>query len=276
MRYCLSALDEIDARLRSARRILIATDFDGTLCPIADSPFEVHVAPATLEVLRHAAACSRLTLAVISGRALADVRCRLPLDIAFAGNHGLEIAGGGLSFEHAGARQLRPVLAEACAALAGVLREWPAAWVEDKGLSATLHFRKVDQRHHNALLFAARRCLGAFGPQLALRAGKRALEIRPKVQWDKGSALQHIVEQTGPFDVAVCLGDDGTDETMFRANSGQLNIRIGCCTGTAATHYLSDPAEVTILLSHIVDICNSEVQAPLTTAQASAMACSGD
>jgi trehalose 6-phosphate phosphatase len=237
---------------------LIATDFDGTLCPIADDPSGVHVARATLEILRHAGACQRLSLAVISGRALGDVRRRLPLDITFAGNHGLEIAGGGLSFEHAGARQLRPSLASACEELAGVLREWPTAWVEDKGLSATLHFRKVDRRHHTSLLFTARRCLGAFGSKVALRAGNRALEIRPKVQWDKGSALEYILAQTGPFDVCVCMGDDRTDETMFRANRNQPNIRIGWSTGSAATYYLADPAEVAILLAHIVDVCNSE------------------
>ena len=44
---------------------------------------------------------------------------------------------------------------------------------------------------------------------------------------------------------------------MFRANRDQLNFRIGCVTGTAATHYLFDSAGVAILLSHIVDLCNS-------------------
>ena len=43
---------------------------------------------------------------------------------------------------------------------------------------------------------------------------------------------------------------------MFRANSGQMNIRIGHPgSRSAATHYLLDPAEVAIVLSHIVDLC---------------------
>ncbi|MGB6941219.1 MAG: trehalose-phosphatase [Bryobacteraceae bacterium] len=258
MKYCLAALPEIDPILRAAGRILIATDFDGTLCPIVDVPSQASVAPATLEILQQATDCNRLTLAVISGRALADVQRRLPLDITFAGNHGLEISGGGVEFENAEARQLRPVLADACEVLGDVVREWPAAWVEDKGLSATLHFRQVDQRRHNSLLFAARHALGAFGSQLALRAGNRALEIRPRVEWDKGSALQYILEKSGPFDTCISIGDDRTDETMFRANRGQLNIRVGCVSGSAATHYLSDSAEVALFLSHVIDVCNSE------------------
>lgn len=265
MKYCLSMLREVDTVLRGPGRVLIATDFDGTLCPIADTPSEVHLRPATLEILRHATTCPRLTMAVISGRALADIRHRLPLNMVFAGNHGLEIAGGGIIFEHDGARQVRPAVAGACEALTGLLPQWPAAWVEDKGLSATLHFRQVDQRHHNTLLHAARHCVGAFGPQLSLRVGKRALEVRPKVQWDKGSAFEYIRERAGPFDACICLGDDRTDESMFRANRGQLNVRIGCALGSAATHYLSDPTEAIILLSHIVDICGSQSRLPWRT-----------
>ncbi len=260
MTYCLSALADIDKMLEEAQRVLIATDFDGTLCPIAQAPSEVHLAPATLEILRHLAACPRITLAVISGRGLEDVRRRLPLDVIFAGNHGLELSGCGFAFEHATARELRPSIAKACEILTEALCQWPPAWVEDKGLSATLHFRKVDPRYHNSLLLAARRALGVLGRDVALRVGRLALEIRPRVQWDKGSALEYIQERAGPFDACVCLGDDRTDESMFCANSGQLNIRVGRLTGSAATHYVTDPTEVAILLSHIVDVCGSEAR----------------
>ena len=272
MKYCLSILPEIDALLREGGRVLIASDFDGTLCPISESPAQVKLAPATLEILRHAAACPRMKLAVISGRALADVRRRVPVDIIFAGNHGLEIAGGGLAFEHAGARQLRPSLEEACRVLRDAIQEWPEAWVEDKGLSATLHFRRVDKRRHSALLFAARRSLGMFGQKLALRMGNRALEVRPKVEWDKGTALKYIEAGLGPFDSCICLGDDRTDESMFRANQKQLNISVGRYKGTLANHYLSDAADVTILLSHIVDVCGSKARSSSTDYEPSGQA----
>ena len=258
MKYCLSVLCELDGMLAGKDRVLIASDFDGTLCPIAGSPSEVRLAPAMLEILRHTAACPRLSLAVISGRALTDIQRRLPFNIFFAGNHGLEVAGGGLEYEHNGARQLRSCLSDACGILAETARQWPGAWIEDKGLSATLHYRQVDQRHHNPMLFAVRRSLGGLGARLSLRVGRLALEIRPKVQWDKGSALRYILEKAGPFDACICLGDDQTDESMFRANSGQMNIRVGrSFSRTAATHYLLDPAEVAIVLSHMVDLCAS-------------------
>jgi len=268
MKYCLSILPEIDRMLRGSQRVLIASDFDGTLCAIADTPSAVRVTPAMLEILRRAAACPRIELAVISGRALADVRRRVPLDIVFAGNHGLEIGGRGCDFEHAEAGRHRRHLEHACASLAQMMRPWPAAWIEDKGITATLHFRNVEQRQHHALLFAARQAIGPDGTHLALRTGRRALEIRPKIAWDKGSALEHIRERTGPFDACICLGDDRTDECMFRANANQLNVRVGLSAGSAATHYLSELNEVAILLSHIVDVCGPAARAPWVNALA--------
>ena len=276
MRNCLSSLPEIKLMIHGARRILIASDFDGTLCSISASPSDVCVAPATLEILRQTIAADGLTLAVISGRALSDVRSRLPLNITFAGNHGLEIAGDGLAFEHAGARQLRPALGAACQVLKDALREWPAAWIEDKGLSATLHFRKVKERHHKAVLLAARRSLQPFGSQLALGLGNRALEVRPNVAWDKGYALRYIWEKAGPFDASICIGDDRTDETMFHANRGQLNIRIGCYGVTDATHYLSDSTEVAVFLSHLINFRRLETLPIRTERPSSSWASGGD
>lgn len=269
MKYGLSSLHEIDALLHGSERILIASDFDGTLCPIANTPGEVQLSEAMIEILCHVSRRRRLTLAVVSGRGLADISRRLPPDLVVAGNHGLEIAGNGIEFEHRGAREARPVIAAACDALQVVLAQWPAASIEDKGLSATLHFRNVDQRQHHSLLFTARRVLGAFGPKLALRVGSRALEVGPRVPWNKGTAVGYIREKLGPFDACICLGDDRTDESMFRAEACDLGIRVGRRGPTAASHYLKDPAEVAILLSHLADLDGIE-RRPGAVASASA------
>lgn len=266
MRYCLAALSEVDARLQATRRLLIVSDFDGSLCPIADSPEDVYVAPAMLETVRRLARCQRITLAVISGRAVEDVSKRLPVNITFSGNHGLEIRGCGLNFEHPRASEFRSDIIDACASLADVLRGWSGAWVEDKRLSATVHYRKVEPRQHNSLLFAVRQSLRPFGTRLAYRAGNLAFEVRPGLPWNKGAALSLIRERSGPFDACICIGDDRTDETMFHANPDGLNIKVRCTQPTNATHYLSDPGEVALFLSHVLDLCefrNSTDAAPV-------------
>jgi trehalose 6-phosphate phosphatase len=259
-KYCLSSLSEIDPILRRSSRLLVATDFDGTLCPIANSPAYVYPSPATLEVLRRMESCDRITLAVISGRALADLSVRLPLRAVLAGNHGLEIQGGGIEFEHPGARAMRPSLAELCADLTPLVQQWPGAWVEDKNLSATVHYRAIEARAVSSMLVAVRRAAARYGARFALRAGNKALEIRPKVSWGKGSALNLIREQLGPFDATIAIGDDRSDETMFLAGDA-VSVKVGNLRSTSASYHLSDPAEVALYLGHILDFCHSE--APL-------------
>jgi len=265
-RYCLTELPKLDCAVRGAERVLIAADFDGTLCPIAPSPHEVRMPPATMEIVRRMACCERVHLAVMSGRALADVAGRVPPGLTVVGNHGLEIRTGGTVIEHERARELRPRLVSGCSALAEAMAPWHGAWVEDKGVSATLHFREVDPRFHHTLLLTARHCLGQLGPEFALRAGKKALEIRPKQGWHKGDALRYIREQNGPFDLTVCLGDDRTDETMFLADERQINIKVGCERPTLAAYCLSDPGEVAIFLTHVLDVREAAVRT--TAAQA--------
>ena len=52
MKHALAAFDEFVERLRGANRCLIASDFDGTLCPIALRPSHVFLAPDTVDALR--------------------------------------------------------------------------------------------------------------------------------------------------------------------------------------------------------------------------------
>jgi trehalose 6-phosphate phosphatase len=255
----LPLLAEIDGVLRRPGRILIASDFDGTLCHLVDRPEDAALAPSALTSVRQIFACRRLTFAVITGRGVSDVARRLPPGVILAGNHGLEIAAADFSFEHEGARQMRPVIARACEALDGAVARWPGAWVEDKDLTATLHFRKVATSYRETLLYTARRILGVFGPRVAMRAGRDALEIRPRVAWDKGAALGYIYERTGPFDSCICLGDDRTDESMFRAECCDVGVLVGRSRHTAAAWHLPQPINVAHLLSHIAAICGGDL-----------------
>src|SRR5271154_5223995 len=217
------------------------------------------------EVLRRLSTSNCIHFAVISGRALSDMARQVPAQTTVAGNHGLEIRGNGFAFEHPGARELRPCLALLCSALSEAVRPWPGAWVEDKGLSATVHYRKVSPQQQSSVLMAARRCAGTFGGKFALRSGKKALEVRPNISWDKGQALNYIRDQAGPFDMCICLGDDRTDETMFRANPEQFNIKVGLTQPTDASYHLSDPGEVAVFLSHVFDVCERGAWLPSNT-----------
>ena len=226
------------------QHVLIATDFDGTLCPIADSPEQVRVDPEMIVALRRLVQSPRIRLAVISGRSLDDVSNRLPVDAVFAGNHGLEIRIDGKDFQHRVARRLRPELVVVCKFLRDVIKPWQGSWLEDKELTATVHYRNVEPSEQAGLVQAVTKTVEPLRYRFVLRRAKKALELCPKVPWSKGDALNYIQRKLGPFDTCFCLGDDDKDEAMFKANRTQWNIKVGYGP-SSAQFYLPDSSAVT-------------------------------
>jgi len=249
---------EIDAVLGDANRVLIATDFDGTLCPIAEHRDEVRLSGETLDVLDSLAKSTKVEVAVISGRSLSDLQHLVPLKLIMAGNHGLEISSPENVFRHPTAVSLRPAIERACEVLRRAVAHWPGAWVEDKGLTATLHVRNVEMLDGEAVSFAARRWLAQFGREITLHEGIESVEIRPRVGWDKGCALDDIAERHGPFDACLCIGDDTTDEAMFRSAHANISVVVGPSKNTAAQYCLSGQEDVRPLLSDIAELLGAE------------------
>src|SRR5688572_9669020 len=90
-------------------RLLIACDFDGTLAPIVDQPEEATLPSQVRRLLGKLQALPGVTVAVISGRAVCDLRTRVGIDgVLYAGNHGLEIDAPGILWSSAEARDHRP------------------------------------------------------------------------------------------------------------------------------------------------------------------------
>jgi len=75
-------------------RLLLMTDYDGTLTPIVDDPADAILAEETREQLLRIARSARGSVAVISGRGLEDLKTRVSIpEVIYAGCHGLEIEG---------------------------------------------------------------------------------------------------------------------------------------------------------------------------------------
>src|SRR6185369_2814198 len=148
-RPLLDNIDPILRRARDAGRVLLALDFDGTLSPIAARPEAAVLPRATASALAGLAARGDVTVAILSGRSVADIRRRLGLDCVYAGNHGLEIEGPGISFRHPEAVLRLPALFNACVDIDTALDGIGGAFVERKGLSCTVHFRQVPDAFHD-------------------------------------------------------------------------------------------------------------------------------
>lgn len=256
-----ACLSEIDRLVESGDQILLATDFDGTLCPVCESPSNVVVPKMIMEILRQLSSSHRIVIAVISGRTLDDLMRRLTVPVILAGNHGLAIRGPAFQFEHAGARLLRPKLAEICQHLTRVVARWKRAWVEDKALTATVHYRNVDRIDHYTLIRAVRQCMASYDGLFGMRTGREAIEIHPRVAWDKGTCLRWIKKRLSmESSTSICIGDDPSDESMFEANAGQMNIKVGTSPRSAAGFHVADVYEVAALLAHLERAVRSESQ----------------
>lgn len=187
--------------------LLLLLDFDGTLAPLRRDPDRVRIPPAVRACLRRLARAA--TVAVISGRSLPDLRRRVGLPgLIYAGNHGLDIAGAGLRLRRGASA--RPRLRRLARRLERELSPLGAR-VEDKGLTLSVHHRGVPPRRRAA----ARRALDRLAGDFRVRAGKKVWEVLPEPRWDKGRAALWILRRRPGL--AVAIGDDTTDEDMFRA-----------------------------------------------------------
>lgn len=241
----------------ASREPAVFLDYDGTLTPIVDDPAAAVLADdARRSLARLAGKC---TVAVLSGRDLADVRRLVAVpDLVYAGSHGLDIAGpGGISVQH-GVEAL-PALDEAERRLAPLVSSVPGALLERKRLALSVHYRMV--RDAAAVVRLEEAARAAAGAGLRIVAGKKVLDLRPDLDWDKGRALGWLLtalQLPVPDTLPLYVGDDVTDEDAFASLAGRgvgIVVR-GEDDGrpTRAAGSLRDPAEVATLLDDLASL----------------------
>jgi trehalose-phosphatase len=208
--------------MAAGRRLLLVSDFDGTLAGLVPDPWGATIVPAARRALRRLAAVEGVTIALLSGRTVPDLAGRARVGgVHYLGDHGAEWAVAPRPFRAAGLRVTREPASTAETSTVELLaRAVPRlvgeAWlvVEDKGSALTFHFRTApDVDRARERVAAAVEALDP-GHVLARSGGRRSLELRPAGASDKGAALRWLIERLGP-DVVVMLGDDHTDALAF-------------------------------------------------------------
>lgn len=230
--------------------VALFLDFDGTLVELADSPGAIAV-PAGLEALLDQLS-ERLDgrFAIVSGRAVADLRRHLAGTAAvMSGSHGVELL-------YADGRSIPVSAPPGLAAARESVRRFAAGddglLVEDKPAGVALHYRLAPERAEETDCF-----LEALAERsgLVLQRGKMVAELRPH-GFDKGAALRRLMGEP-PFAGArpVFVGDDLTDEDAFRAAAalGGEGVLVGPDRPSAARWRLNDVAAVTAWLEAASD-----------------------
>lgn len=209
-----AARDTLLKTFLSHNRLGLITDVDGTISPIVDQPDAAQVTPHSRELL--AALHQHLALvAVISGRAVADVRERVGLpQLVYAGNHGLEHWIDGETHLADAALRYRPALEAVLAALKPDAA--PGVILEDKGVTLSIHYRMASDPAHTADHLAQRLTTLTTEHGLRLVPGRMIFEVRPPLEVNKGTAFTGLVERYR-LDAALFIGDDTTDVDAVQA-----------------------------------------------------------
>ena len=272
LRYLFQCWDDVIKRLEVATQILLFLDYDGTLTPIVVRPEMAVLSPQGRNILERISCHSLFKLAIISGRSLSQIRTLLGLEnIAYAGNHGLEIEcpscycqGRGLrktTFTHPIAKEFQPKLERLEQKLRHRLANIDGVFIQNKGLTLSIHYRLAMQSEVGRIkrLFFAVVGYEQARRTLQITEGKEVIEVRPPVEWNKGNAIEWLMAMyRTPGSLPIFAGDDVTDEDGFAAvhKVGGISILVGKDKASNARCYLDSPEE----LCHWLEILLEERQ----------------
>ncbi|XP_064541905.1 uncharacterized protein LOC135430977 [Drosophila montana] len=203
-------------------QVVLLLDYDGTLAPLTE---ELSVMPKDTEInIKKLAANEKIFMVVFSGRELSEIKNHLKFpNVTYAGNHGLEVEyPSGKKFKI----EMPEELLEKHNKLVAELKEkvvCSGAWVEDKKISVTYHYKGVTDKLKAKLIAEAKGLIQSHGFQLI--ETPYALEGKPRVNWDKGEGAKMILEKHFDADWAknlkiIYVGDDTTDEDAIKVLHG--------------------------------------------------------
>jgi trehalose-phosphatase len=226
--------------LAATSKLLLASDFDGTLAEIAVDPDIATPLARSKAALETLADSPGTTVAVISGRRRSELAERFDHpSFILIGEHGAD-HGDGTGPES-------EALLEARLLVDQLAQTAPRAMAEHKTRSVAFHYRLVGSP--DRVVDELRRRAEDI-PGLRIIEGKKVVELTDSAV-DKGVALVELRREVSP-DRVVFMGDDVTDETAFAAlQPGDVGIHVGVDPSLAGVT-VPDPSSLADLLDTLV------------------------
>lgn len=242
-------------RVRSASSIGLFLDFDGTVSPIADTPLLAEIDPEIREIIGQLAAREDVHVSIVSGRSIDDVRTRAGVaGVIYAGNHGLEIESDTVCFREPQAESLRLELRALILQLELALSGTDGTLIEQKGLSASVHYRQVNEALREWVRHTVQQTVER-SRSFSCRDGKMVVDVRPAIDWHKGHAVQWILDRVlPPGTLPIYIGDDATDEDAFFLLADGITIRVGEAAESYAAYSAPDLDAVRNFLSKLGEL----------------------
>lgn len=231
--------EEVFAAYKKAAGRLIFLDYDGTLMNFDPDPQAVIPDPVLLETLRQLAHSKGNKVIVNSGRDRDTLDKWLgPLGLDMAAEHGVWIKkdGNWISNPNLSADwkdQVRTVLEN-------MVDRTPGSFVEEKDYSIAWHYRRVDRDFGEKRVREFRDVLRYLtaGLDLQVLEGNKVVEIK-NAGVSKGKATLSWLHEKD-WDFVMAIGDDSTDEDMFKVMPrDSFTIKVGLTQSVARYNLLS-------------------------------------
>lgn len=265
MKHLFDSWKEIEPLL-SEKYVLLFLDYDGTLTPITDLPESAVLPNRMKELLRELMLAEDISLAIVSGRPLEQLKTFVGIsELLYVGNHGFEIEGPGIQHIHPGAVEAAGSMQDIAGLLKSAFHSTRGIFIEDKTYTLSVHYRQVSEdkvdRVREIFLEAIRPFLDRA--QVVFTEGKKVLEVRPALEWNKGTAVtwlygRMLAANPSRLVLPVYVGDDRTDEAALKAmRDCGLGVKVAeTIEGSHANYFLRNPDEIYDFLKRLQELKN--------------------
>lgn len=262
MKYVFDHIQSINELLLAHKKIILLTDFDGTLTPIREHPDLASLSEEVRLLLAKISFSKTVFLGIITGRSLRQIKKLVNIQkILYAANHGIELEGPGIRVTSPEAKKARCNLWKLYMQLFQSLGHIEGVYLEDKGYAVSLHYRLVKKVKDVEFITKTLTTITKSyieRNELSLSTGKMVYEVRPPVKWNKATTIQWLLTNYFPLNfgedvLLVYLGDDKADIEVFNALKGkELTIFVGSPSDTTvADYFVHSPEEVKTFLEHL-------------------------
>lgn len=224
-----NVMADLAERFRNAGSRHLFLDYDGTLVPFAKRPQDARPGEEVATLLKNLTEDDDTVVTIISGRDAAILETWFENQkVNLVAEHGASVRlRGGQWRNEVGAaddawkQMIRPTLEL-------FVKRSPGAFLEEKNHTLAWHYRNVQ---HELGFVRSRELLDSLShlvsnAELQVIDGNKVIEVRV-TGIDKGTAAKKLMEEI-PSEFVVAIGDDRTDEDMFKKLADTaITVKVG-------------------------------------------------
>jgi trehalose 6-phosphate synthase/phosphatase len=238
-----------------AQKRLLLFDYDGTLVPFSKQPALACPPDKVIEILRHLSAIPENEVVIISGRDSVTLEKWLGnLPVGLIAEHGAKMRLKQLNWENRVHADNNHWMHDIEAIMNKYVSKCPNSFVEKKEFALAWHYRNADKSQGDLRAKELYEYLieHTYSLPLSVLNGHKVIEVRNKGV-SKGISTLELLSKD-KYDFILCLGDDQTDEDMFKVLTDvdhSYTIKVGQ-DATFAQFNLQSPYLVQSFLDTII------------------------